>query len=454
MFVNLKVKHPYSNLGLVLAFVLCHFGLSAQSYIGHTMDNYAGVHGVIYNPANVFDSPYRTDINLVSASGYLGSDFIGLSFSDLLSSGGEFDFNSDAARYPSEENHFFTNIDVLGPSFMFNLDDTQSFAFTTRARGLFNLNNIDGNLYERISDGFDIGNDFDFDSKNLNATGHVFAEIGVTYGREILRTQDQFLKGGITLKYLMGAGGLFANSPEISGNFNGITNQLTTQGSVSYGSTPGFESDSPEFGNLQGGFGADIGVVYEYRKRIMDNRVQGQRVQQYKFKMALSLTDIGSINYKNSENTLYDANGDVNALEFETKDLEEVLEDNYTGATVTGDQKIALPTALQIMADYYIGSRWYVGLHAGLSMRDSGNSHTSNVINTATLAPRFETKWFSVYSPFGLRQYGDLAWGLGLRMGPLTVGSGSILTNLMSDKSKNADVYVGLKIPLYKNVAY
>lgn len=438
------------NLGLTLA----SLGLSAQSYIGHAMDNYAGVHAVAYNPANVYDSPMRADINLVSVSGYLGSDFIGLSFSDLLSSGGEFDFDSDASRHPSETNHFFTNIDVMGPSFMFNVGDIQSFAFTTRARGLFNLNNIDGNLYERISDGFDIGNDFDFDSKNLNATAHVFSEIGITYGREILRTQDQFLKGGITLKYLFGAGGLFANSPELSGNFNGITNQLTTRGSVSYGSTPGFESDSPEFGDHQGGFGADIGVVYEYRKRIMDDRVQGQRAQQYKFKMALSLTDIGSINYKNSENTLYDANGNVNALEFETKDLEEVLEDNYMGTTVTEDQKVALPTAVQIMADYYIGSRWYVGLHTGLSMRDSGKFHTSTIINTATVAPRFESKWFSVYSPIGLRQYGDLVWGLGMRLGPLTVGSGSILTNLISDKSKNADVYVGLKIPLYKNVAY
>lgn len=454
MHHNFKVNNRFLKLGLSLTFSLGYFGLSAQSYIGHTMDNYAGVHGVISNPANVFGSPYSADINLISASGFVGNDFIGLPFSDLISGAGDFDFDRDAERYPSDKNHFFTNIDVMGPSFMFNVGEKQSFALTTRARGLFNLNNIDGNLYERISDGFDIGNDFDFDSKNLNATVHVFSEIGVTYGREILRTQDQFLKGGVTLKYLMGAGGLFASSPELSGNYNRVTNQLTTRGSVAYGTTMGFESDSPEFGNLMGGFGADIGVVYEYRKRIMDNRVQGQRAQEYKFKMALSLSDIGSINYKNSENTTYNADGNVNAVEFETKDLEEVLEDNYTGTTVTGEQKIALPTALQIMADYYIGSRWYVGLHTGLSLKDSGKSHTSNIINTTTLVPRFETKWFSVYSPLGLRQYGDLAWGLGMRLGPLTLGSGSILTNLMPDKSKNADVYVGLKIPLYKNIAF
>jgi len=448
------IRNLYRALGIVILVSFLHFELSAQSYIGNVMDNYAGVHSVIYNPANVFDSPYSSDINLVSASTLLGSDYIGLSLSDLISSGGDFDFEADAERYPSKTNHFFGNIDVLGPSFMLNVGDKQSFALTTRVRGFFNLNNIDGNLYERISDGFDLGNDFDFDSKNLNTTAHLFAEIGVSYGRELLNTENQFLKGGVTLKYLMGAGGLFVDSPELSGSFNGVTNILTTQGSIAYGTTPGFESDSPEFSDLQGGFGADIGLAYEYRPRMIDETVKGKRPQQYKFKMALALTDIGSVSYKNSEMTTYDANGNVNALEFETKDIDQILEDNYTGSTVLSNQKILLPTALQIMTDYYIGQRWYVGLHTSLSMRKAGNGITNNTINTATIAPRWESKWFSVYSPVGLRQYGDLAWGLGFRLGPLTVGSGSVLTNLISPNSKNVDVYLGLKVPLYKMIDY
>lgn len=439
---------------LTLGLTTVPLGLSAQSYIGQTMDNYAGVHAVSVNPANVYDSPFGADINLVSVSGLIGSDFVSLSFSDFLSSGGDFDFDSDVTRYPSEKNHFFTTIDAMGPSFMFNVGKKQSFAFTTRIRGLFNLNNIDGNLYEQINEGFDLADDFDFDSSELNSTMHVFAEVGVTYGREILRTQDQFIKGGITLKYLQGAGGGFFSSPGLSGSYDSLTNNLDTEGTVSYGNTPGYDSGDFDSGNLTSGFGADIGAVYEYRKRIIDDKVQGTRAQQYKFKLALSITDIGSINYNNSENTVYDASGGVNATEFEFKDTDQVLEDNFPSTTTTGDQKIALPSALQIMADYYIGSRLYVGMHSGLSMLKSGNANTNSVINTVTVAPRFETKWFSVYSPLGLRQYGDLAWGLGMRVGPLTVGSGSILTNLMSDKSKNADVYVGLKIPIYKNVSY
>ena len=49
-----------------------------------------------------------------------------------------------------------------------------------------------------------------------------------------------------------------------------------------------------------------------------------------------------------------------------------------------------------------------------------------------------------------MRQYAGFAWGVGLRAGPLTIGSASALTNLFSNNSKAADLYIGLKIPIYQ----
>jgi len=45
-----------------------------------------------------------------------------------------------------------------------------------------------------------------------------------------------------------------------------------------------------------------------------------------------------------------------------------------------------------------------------------------------------------------------LSWGAGLRFGPLMLGSGSVLTNLLSDTSKTTDVFVGLKVPIYRKL--
>ncbi len=451
---DLKGNKGCYRVGIMVLLSFFHLGMMAQSYIGQSVDNYSGVHGVLLNPANVFNSPFASDINIASVSTFVGNDYIGISLVDALDSGSNFSQNSE--RTPLDKNHFFGNVDILGPSVMFNLGEKQSVAFTTRLRGFFNLNDIPGALYERIEDGFDIGNDFQFSADNLNLTAHYFSEIGLTYGREIVNTKEQFLKGGITLKYLAGYGAAYISSQELSGEFNGTLNMLNTQGTLSYGNTSNFESQDLNFANNQGGVGFDIGLVYEYRKRIMDDKVQGKRAQEYKFKLALSLTDIGSINYKNAENTVYDANGSVSAIDFQTKTIDQILEDNYSGTRVTESQKVLLPSALQILGDYYIGNKWYLGLHTTLSMRKASlnKSIANTVINTATLVPRWESKWLSVYSPVGLRQYGSPTWGLGFRLGPLTVGSGSILTNLLSDNSKSADFYMGLKIPLYKNVSY
>ena len=91
-----------------------------------------------------------------------------------------------------------------------------------------------------------------------------------------------------------------------------------------------------------------------------------------------------------------------------------------------------------------------MSLQTNLSLVKKNASNSNSIINSVTLSPRLETKWFSIYSPLSIRQYGDFAWGGGLRFGPLMVGSGSILSNLISDSSKTTDIYLGLKIPLYQ----
>lgn len=93
---------------------------NAQSYFGYLNDNYAGVHSVLNNPANIVDSRFRADINLLSYSGLVTNDYYGVKFFDLLKS--DYNFERDAKQYPTNSNNFLLNIDVLGPSFMFNLN--------------------------------------------------------------------------------------------------------------------------------------------------------------------------------------------------------------------------------------------------------------------------------------------------------------------------------------------
>lgn len=435
-------------VSILVIFLLTSVGLSAQSYIGHTIDNYAGVHALTYNPAFVVDSRMRADVNLVSASSFLGSDYFGINVSNVLEAEDGFEFDSEVEKNPKDDNKFFLNADVLGPSFMFNLTPKSSIGVITRARAFFNVTNINGELYESLVDGFDMEQSFDFQNQDLAGTAHVWAEIGLVYGRILLDNRNNFLKAGATVKYLQGAGGLYVNSPQLQGTYNANLQTLSTSGSLSYGSTVDFDNDDIDFENLSSGFGIDLGLVYEWRP---DGSVSLSRKQnKYKLKLGVSVTDLGSINYEESTTTTYLLDNFVDANEFEENDVETALEENYLGDETLEDVSIKLPTALNFLADYHMYKKFYLSLQGSLAMSDSSESLSNSIINTVTLSPRLETKWFSFYSPISLRQYDGLAWGAGFRLGTLTVGSGSILTNLIAQETKTTDIYVGLKVPIYQ----
>ncbi|WP_053971166.1 DUF5723 family protein [Mangrovimonas sp. ST2L15] len=440
--------HPISYYFICLV-LLCTTGISAQSYIGATTDHYSGIHGVILNPAYIVNTPYRVDINLASASALGGSDYFAINVGDILKSNGGFDFDEDVDKFPKDDNNFFFNADVLGPSLMFNLNSKSSFGFSTRARGFLNLNNINGQLYENLEDGFDNSQDFNFNLENFVGKVNAWGEIGFTYARTLVKTDKNIFAGGITLKYLMGAGSAFFNTPTLSGQYDASSNTLTTNGSLSYGlSHPDFSPENIKFNHLTSGFGADLGLSYQWNEENADG-INSDSYIPYKLKLGVSITDIGSINYKNGEVTQYDMNNIVDADIFDEDDFQQVLEDYYSGETTSRNIKIKLPTAFHLMADYHIKNNFYASINGDFSLISSKKHKVSHIINNFTLTPRFTTKWFSVYSPFSLREYGNFAWGFGLRAGPLMVGSGSVLSNLISNNSKSTDIYVGLKVPLY-----
>jgi len=79
------------------------FTTYSQSYIGYLSDNYSGINSVISNPANIVDSRFKTDINLVGASALLGTDYYSLGFTELFDS--DFDFEDESLRSPTDDNN-------------------------------------------------------------------------------------------------------------------------------------------------------------------------------------------------------------------------------------------------------------------------------------------------------------------------------------------------------------
>lgn len=445
--------------GILLVFMV---SAKAQSYMGFLTDNYSGVHGVISNPANIVDSRFKTDVNIIGVSAFTANDYFGASLGDIFDD--DFDFEDDAKRFPEDKNNLVGNLDVLGPAFMFNIDEKNSIAIYSRARAFWNVNDANGETLESLIDDLDDDISFNVDPGDLYASAHAWAEIGVSYGRVIMNKDEHFLKGGVTLKYLQGLGTAYARGTELSVDFdaNAIVNGtgvVTTEGDVQYGYSENLDEELDDVEIVSGatGIGADLGFVYEWRPDYKEytstdskgNEFMPKDINKYKLKFGLSLTDIGAISYDGTEER-YDFNNTLNQNDFEDIEIDE-LDRFYTIIQSADTEKAVLPTALHVNADWNINQRFYVNLNTDLSLTARDKLNRSRVANTVSLTPRFESKWFSFYSPLSLVQHSGFQWGAGLRAGPLYVGSGSIMSLLISDESKAADVYVGLKVPVYQS---
>ncbi|MDO6807163.1 DUF5723 family protein [Zobellia galactanivorans] len=453
----------------ILTSLLVLGGLSAkaQSYVGYLTDNYSGVNGLIANPANITDSRFKTDINIAGASTFFSNDYYGLKLGDVVTS--DFDFDTDGKKYPKDSNNFFGNADVLGPSFMFNLTPTSSLAIFTRGRVGYNVNKINGNTFESISNDFDENEDLLIDEDDVYLTANAWAEVGVTYARVLMNKDQHFLKGGISLKYLQGLGNAYASGKNVTIDYDAdgtplpggqTTGSIESTGEVNYGHSDNiddnFEDFEVEIVDGATGFGADLGVVYEWRPDYAsyasnDGSNTFKHLNKYKLKFALSISDIGSINYKNGTQNTYDITGTVNEDDFENEDnLEDLLNNLYTQTGTSSSEKFALPTALHFNVDYSLNKSFYLNLNTDFSLRSSTKVNTNRIPTMVSFTPRYESKWFSFYMPVSLIQGSGTQWGAGFRAGPLYIGSGSVMSLLLSDNSKAADVYAGLKIPVYQ----
>ena len=452
---------------LILLFLAISFFVKAQSHIGFLTDNYSGVHGIISNPANITDSRFKTDINLAGLSLFGSNDYYGINLIDASKDGYSFDL--EAKTHPKDTNGALVNLDVLGPSFMFNLTENSSLAFFTRARSFVNANNVNGTTIASIDD--DTTEDYNFNNENLNVLGHGWSEFGITYARTIFNKKQHFLKGGVSFKYLKGIGSAFVLGRDINVNYDAdgtdlgggqTTGSISSSGNLVYSRFANFDNDNYDYEmpSNANGLGIDLGFVYEWRPKYKDYKHNASSPykfkdkNKYKLKIGLSITDIGFIDYKDGIKEAYNiTNTDVSESSYDTaEDISELLNIYYTQTNAGFGYKIDLPTALHLNVDYSLKGKMYLNLNTDFSIMSKDRITANRVSNMVSLTPRYESKWFSFYLPLSVIENNGFRIGAGLRAGPLYVGSGSVISALSSDNNREADVYAGVKVPIYQNV--
>ncbi len=445
----------------------------AQSFPGYRTSNYTGVNGVFFNPANIADNRFKWDVNVFAINGFVGNDQAGLRFKDITKS-----FNADSLKSKLLTGKTNVNalsyVEVLGPSFMISLSPKTSIALTTRTRVFSNVKDINGDLASSV-----IGNtsynpgSFSSPAGVVHATG--WTEIGGSIAQVFTnKGSHNFLKGGITVKYLAGT----ADSYLYTNNF-GATITPAPAGLTNIAGTVGFNTTNANFSDYKfndffkfngHGVGGDIGFVYEYRPNNTDYSmyVDDRFANKYKLKIGVALLDVGRIKFNKSGNSAgeYSGNNSATAFDltqFEGKSVSEykaILDANAgagkafssTGNNQNAAYNVDLPTTIQANIDWMLVKGFGLNF-AGQFTTNKMGSLKLYYYNAYSFTPRWENRIFSVELPLSYNELTQFNAGLAFRIGPLFIGSGTVLSALVHD-SKQADLHVGIHfgIPYKKKI--
>ncbi|WP_420460897.1 DUF5723 family protein [Neolewinella sp.] len=433
LFVLLSVSSTYSN---------------AQSYFGLRTDRYAGIHGVLLNPAELGDSRMAIDVNIASASGLLSNDYIPLGLSSDFFGNSEKVRKQTRFRNPKTDNRLHGNLDVVGPSLLLRTGKKSGLAFITRLRGLYHIDNFSGPLLEGIQDDFAALSAFDVDMSDYRSFLHTYLEAGVSYGRVISRGSRSQIKTGGSIKYLRGVGASFTRSESLTGNYDVPIGRIYLDGDFLYGTTANYEYDQIPLDDLSGGFGVDLGVSYEWWSKDLTD---SPYLPPYRLKLGASITDIGGIKYENTSMSTYPVNRFLRTDRIEGMAIEYILEENYTGTKSTSTVRAGLPTSLNLMADLRVAGKLYISGVLNRSLRSRKELHVSSFPAVVAVTPRLQTKILGLYTPVVFSGQSGPTVGAGLRFWLITVGSSSVLSDLvLSGNPYSTDVYVGTKLPFYR----
>ncbi|WP_315824900.1 DUF5723 family protein [Paraflavitalea speifideaquila] len=456
----------------------------SQDFTGYRSGNYSGVNGVFFNPANIADSRYRWDVNLVSVGVLGGNNQASFKLKNLSESLNADSLENQLYGRNAGATNGLMSVGLIGPSVLFNVTKKTGIAITTRSRVMANVQEIDGTLLQQVVDGYnsEAGLPYTISSaKNMFVNMNAWTEFGASVGQVLIDKEKHFLKGGITLKYLAGVGNAYLQLKNLTTTINedkvvdkAYLSNTTGRIAMGFGgaSFDNFEgSDLTSFDSK--GFGVDIGFVYEFRPehakyRRSDNYEWRRDQNKYKLRVGMALLDVGSLKYKRdmSRSGAYDL-GVTGAERFYLSELSKVDLDDYkkffdsrpqfftpvAGSTET-DYKVGLPTTLQVDVDYHVIRGFYVNGAGQFSLVNTGSKpYNSQYGNTFTLTPRYETARFGAYLPINYNELTKLNAGLSIRFGPVFIGSGSVLTALLGE-SKQADVHIGFRVGvLHKNKA-
>jgi Family of unknown function (DUF5723) len=451
---------------LVLILLFFATGLTAQEQFGASPSNYTPTLSVFTNPSSMVDSKTWLDIHIIGAGAYAMNNLAYVENSGIvpLIRQRERQFDNSSVKFDRNRN----NYKVYNRNFVNVLsgvwsqgDHAAGLFFNARSytmvRGISNdlIGIIDSSLV-----GNPVAKNQPFDFSNIYMSSVNFGEIQLSYGYTFYKKRRDMLMGGISIKKFIPIAGAGLQVNEL--RFN-----LASDTSFNYlfaNMDAMFVQQSANF--FKGGMGLDLGVTYQKmeadcRSYYPNTKKMGCRTLNYKYKVGLSILDIGSVKFNeddvqsqgvriNLPNLYYTNYTDV--------DTDTIFQAIQTLDTILSDEdiknvnKVHLPTALSVQFDYNVwNSKLYAfgSLMQGLPI--SQKKFGLRRANSIVIGARFESRIFDFAIPISLYDYTTPQIGLSMRIYCLTIGTDKLLSLFGNTDLYGGDIYAHLKIPIFYN---
>lgn len=368
----------------------------------------------------------------------------------------------------------WVNLDMIGPAVSFKIKKKYSFAISTRARFMANVDNLSKDLFQLI-DNKSSDTNFIYKINNLSLTTQVFSEVNLMYSGYVYQSEDYNVVAGIGFKILsgIGAAGLGIPNGQFQIGEDNIARHI--KGSINVAFTPYANTwlssakplDALDNAANNRGYGLDIGAIYSYTPATgVHFNHEG-----YTFRLAASVTDIGSINYYASSTTgSYKGNSDnfnQNNIDRDpTHTYGQIINQYMVDSVITQTAsktkfKMGLPTALRLNADMKVGSsahyNSYININLVLNLRKpSADNFSTHYVSTCTITPRMLWRSFGVGIPFSFNANKQGFLGVVMYAGPFYIGTSSLANFLILKNMYSADGFAGLsfRIPGKKKELY
>jgi hypothetical protein len=458
---------------LLISLLLSAYNFFAQEHFsGVTTSSRVGILNVGMNPAELPNLSKKFEINIYGLSLNFSNNIIGIDDLDSDTDIENLLFKGDRIVNASAD------IEYSGPGVAMKWKKW-GFGISSKGHIKFDVVDVDPKFANAILNTDEITendptllikNDY-----NQRMTGVSWGEIGFSAGRTVFENEKHRFNAGITLKLLFP--GSYANMgiDKFQGNVETVYNASNPENSAAYLTTDGpvnvnfsysgnladkftdaKDYTSSVFGKL-GGVGTDLGINYQMK--------DGDK--KYKINAGMSIRNIGSLTFKDSNNssnsytfdtTINGVSTPINLNIFDgTESLVEV-EEVLTTPTVPNDPtsvylkneksnkdfKTKLPTLFIMYADFKVFHKFNITGYLQQRMGDNNENRQITSQNSFSIIPRINLGYFEAYLPFSHNEISGGNTGLGLRLGGFYIGSSSVISTLTSN-TKKVDFNMGFR---------